>query len=159
VNQEGSHKTVAATAAKKVVLVIEDNPMDEKMMVRALGKWSLHNEIAVARDGVAALQYLLGEGCEGRPVPALVLLGLKLLRVDGLEVLRRIRGHQRTQLLPVVILASSREDADLLHSYALGANAYVRKPVLFADFVETARTLGLFWLVLNQPPPGRGGCA
>jgi CheY-like chemotaxis protein len=147
-----------AKAANKVVLVIEDNPVDQTMMVRAFGKWSPRNEIAVARDGVEALDYLLGEGCEERPVPALVLLGLKLLRVDGLEVLRRIRAHQRTRLLPVVILTSSREDADLLHCYSLGANAYVLKPVLFAEFVETARMLGLFWLVLNQPPPGRGGC-
>jgi two-component system response regulator len=140
------------------VLVIEDNPIDQKMMVRAFGKWSPRNEIAVARDGVAALDYLLGEGCEERPVPALVLLALKLLRVDGLEVLRRIRAHERTRLLPVVILTASREDADLLHSYSLGANAYVLKPVLFAEYVEMARTLGLFWLVLNRPPPGRGGC-
>jgi CheY-like chemotaxis protein len=147
-----------AKAANKVVLVIEDNAVDQKLMVRAFGKWSPRNEIAVARDGVEALDYLLGEGCEERPVPALVLLGLKLLRVDGLEVLRRIRAHQRTRLLPVVILTSSREDADLLHCYSLGANAYVLKPVLFAEFVETARMLGLFWLVLNQPPPGRGGC-
>jgi CheY-like chemotaxis protein len=158
VNPERSHKAAAlGRAANKVVLVIEDNPIDQKLMVRAFGKWSPRNEIAVARNGVEALDYLLGEGCEGRPIPALVLLGLKLLRVDGLEVLRRIRAHERTQLLPVVILTSSLEDADLLHSYSLGANAYVLKPVLFADFVETAKTLGLFWLVLNQPPPGLGG--
>lgn len=142
----------------KVVLLVEDNPSDEKLMLRAFGKWNLVNEIAVARDGVEALDYLQGADCEERPLPALVLLDLKLPRIDGLEVLRRIRAHERTRLLPVVILTSSVEDEDLIRSYSLGANAYVRKPVNFADFVEAARTLGLFWLMLNEPPPGgRGG--
>ena len=140
----------------KVVLLVEDNPTDEKLMLRAFGKWNLANEIAVARDGVEALDYLHGAGSQERPVPAVVLLDLKLPRIDGLEVLRRIRGHERTRLLPVVILTSSREDEDLSHSYLLGANAYVRKPVDFAAFVEAAKTLGLFWLVLNESPPGGG---
>jgi two-component system response regulator len=157
VNPESPHKAALGKAANKIVLVIEDNPIDQKMIVHAFGKWSPSNEVTVTRDAVGALDYLLGEGCEERPVPALVLLALKLLHVDGLEVLRRIRAHERTRLLPVVILTSSRQDADLLHGYSLGANAYLRKPVLFADFVETARTLALFWLVLNQPPPGPSG--
>jgi CheY-like chemotaxis protein len=138
----------------KVVLLVEDNPTDEKLMLRAFGKWNLANEIAVARDGVEALEHLHGAGCEGRPLPALVLLDLKLPRIDGLEVLRRIRAHERTRLLAVVILTSSREDEDLMRSYSLGANAYVRKPVNFADFIEAAKTLGLFWLVLNESPHG-----
>jgi CheY-like chemotaxis protein len=142
----------------KVVLLVEDNPTDEKLMLRAFGKWNLANEIAVARDGVEALEYLHGAGSESNPLPALVLLDLKLPRIDGLEVLRRIRAHGRTRLLPVVVLTSSREEEDLMSSYSLGANAYVRKPVNFADFVEAAKTLGLFWLVLNETPPGgRGG--
>jgi CheY-like chemotaxis protein len=143
----------------KVVLLVEDNPTDEKLMLHAFGKWNLANEIAAARDGVEALEYLQGAGCEGRPVPALVLLDLKLPRIDGLEVLRRIRAHERTRVLPVVILTSSREEEDLVRSYSLGANAYVRKPIHFAEFVEAARTLGLFWLVLNEPPPTRRGGA
>jgi CheY-like chemotaxis protein len=138
----------------KMLLVVEDNPTDEKLMLRAFGKWNLANEIAVVRDGVEAIEHLHGVGPLERPLPALVLLDLKLPRMDGLEVLRRIRAHERTRLLPVVILTSSREDEDLLRSYALGANAYVRKPVNFADFVEAARTLGMFWLVLNESPPG-----
>jgi CheY-like chemotaxis protein len=131
----------------KVVLLVEDNPTDEKLMLHAFGKWNLANEIAAARDGVEALEYLQGAGCEGRP------------RIDGLEVLRRIRAHERTRVLPVVILTSSREEEDLVRSYSLGANAYVRKPIHFAEFVEAARTLGLFWLVLNEPPPTRRGGA
>ena len=135
----------------KTMLVIEDNPTDEKLMLRAFSKWNLANEIAVAHDGVEALEYL--QGPANKSLPALVLLDLKLPRIDGLEVLKRIRAHERTRLLPVVILTSSREDEDLARSYSLGANAYVRKPVNFADFVEAARTLGLFWLMLNEPPP------
>jgi len=140
----------------KTMLVIEDNPTDEKLMLRAFAKWNLANDIAVVRDGVEALEYLQGAGCEVRPVPALVLLDLKLPRIAGLEVLERIRAHERTRLMPVVILTSSREEEDLVRSYSLGANAYVRKPVNFADFVEAARTVGLFWLMLNEPPPVGG---
>jgi two-component system, response regulator len=137
----------------KTLLVVEDNPTDEKLLLRAFAKWNLANDVAVAHDGVEALEYLHGAASEGRLLPALVLLDLKLPRIDGLEVLRRIRAHERTRVLPVVILTSSREEEDLARSYSLGANAYVRKPVNFADFVEAARTVGLFWLMLNEAPP------
>ena len=133
----------------KAILVVEDNATDEKLMLRAFSKWNIASEIAVARDGVEALEHLLGPG--NKPLPALVLLDLNLPRIDGLEVLKRIRSHERTRLLPVVILTSSREKDDIVRSYSLGANAYVRKPVNFADFLEAARTLGLFWLTLNEP--------
>jgi two-component system, response regulator len=139
------------------VLLVEDNPTEGKLLLRAFGEWNLANEITIARDGVEALEYLQGLRCEARPVPALILLDLKLPRIDGLEVLRRIRDHDRTRRIPVVVLTSSREDEDLLRSYSLGANAYVRKPVNFTEFVEAAKTLGLFWLVLNEPPPSSGG--
>ncbi len=145
----------------KVVLLIEDNPSDEKLTLRALAKGNFSNEVVVARDGVEALDYLFGLGPHaGRDVldlPTLVLLDLKLPRIEGLEVLRRIRADDRTRLLPVVILTSSTLDEDLDAGYSLGANAYVRKPVDFAAFVEAARTLGLFWLLVNEAPPrGRG---
>jgi two-component system, response regulator len=147
--------------SSKVVLLVEDNPTDEKLTLRAFGKGNLGNEIAVARDGAEALDYLFCTGKHaGRDgsLPTLVLLDLKLPRVDGLEVLRRIRADERTRLLPVVILTSSKQDEDLVRSYALGANAYVRKPVGFGEFADAVRTLGLFWLVLNEaPPPGRTG--
>ena len=137
----------------KVVLVVEDNASDEKLTVRALKKNNIGNEILVVRDGQEALDYL--HGAERRQLPALVLLDLKLPRVDGLEVLRRIRGEERTSLLPVVVLTSSAQDEDLVKSYSLGANAYVRKPIDFAEFLAAARTLGMFWLILNEPPPIR----
>lgn len=139
------------------ILLVEDNPDDEVLTLRALRKNNIANEVVVARDGVEALDYLLGQGDhEGRdlsPGPALVLLDLKLPRVDGLEVLRRMRAERRTELLPVVILTSSKEEQDLINSYALGANAYVRKPVDFNQFMAAVRQLGLFWLVLNETPP------
>jgi two-component system response regulator len=138
-----------------VLLVVEDNPTDAKLMRRAFAKWELTPVIIIAADGVEAIDYLHGPGCADRVIPRLVLLDLKLPRVDGLEVLRRIRCHERTRTLPVVILTSSREEDDLRESYALGANAYVRKPVDFADFVNAARTVGIFWLVLNEAPPVR----
>jgi two-component system, response regulator len=137
----------------KLVLLVEDSATDGKLLLRAFGKWNVVNEITVVRDGVEALDFLQGPGFEGRPLPSLVLLDLKLPRIDGLEVLRRIREHERTKRVPVVVLTSSREDEDIMRSYALGANAYVRKPVNFAEFVEAAKTVGLFWLVLNEPPP------
>jgi two-component system, response regulator len=137
----------------KFVLLVEDSATDGKLLLRAFGKWNVVNEITVVRDGVEALDFLHGSGFEGRPLPSLVLLDLKLPRIDGLEVLRRIREHERTRRVPVVVLTSSREDEDIMRSYALGANAYVRKPVNFAEFVEAAKTVGLFWLVLNEPPP------
>lgn len=145
----------------KVVLLVEDNASDEKLTLRALAKGNLRNEVVVARDGVEALDYLFGLGPHvGRDVldlPTLVLLDLKLPRIEGLEVLRRIRADERTRLLPIVILTSSTLDEDLVAGYSLGANAYVRKPVDFAAFVEAAKTLGLFWLMVNEGPPrGRG---
>jgi CheY-like chemotaxis protein len=141
----------------KVILLVEDNPSDEKLTVRAFSKSNIANEVVVTRDGVEALDYLFGTGTyagrDPKNAPAIVLLDLSLPRVDGLEVLRRIREDDRTRLLPVVILTSSKEEADIVRGYSLGANAYVRKPVDFKEFAEAARTLGLFWLLLNEPAP------
>ncbi len=143
----------------KTILLVEDNPTDEKLTTRAFRSCGVANEITVARDGVEALDYLFGTGAHaGRAtddLPAVVLLDLKLPRIDGLEVLRRLRADERTKLLPVVILTASAEEEDVARGYSLGANAYVRKPVEFAEFAEAARTLGLFWLVMNQRPPAR----
>ncbi len=139
----------------RMILLVEDNPGDEALTRRAIAKTNIHNAITVARDGAEALDYLFGTGPhDGRPVtPELVLLDLKLPKVDGLEVLRRIRAHPRTGLLPVVILTSSLEEKDVINGYGLGANSYIRKPVDFGQFVESVRQLGLYWLILNQPPP------
>ncbi|HEY6561344.1 MAG TPA: response regulator [Polyangiaceae bacterium] len=141
----------------KVLLLVEDNASDEKLTIRAFNKSNVVNEIVVVRDGEEALEYLFGTGrYDGRDVidlPAVVLLDLKLPRIDGLEVLRRVRADERTKLVPVIILTSSKEDEDRTRGYSLGANAYVRKPVAFSEFTEAIRTLGLFWLVLNEPPP------
>lgn len=139
-----------------VILLVEDNPDDEALTLRALKKVKLMNEVRVARDGVEALDILTGTGtCAGKPPlsPQVVLLDLKLPKVDGLEVLRRLRADPLTRRQPVVILTSSREEKDLVESYELGANSYVRKPVDFNQFVEAVNQLGLYWLVLNQPPP------
>jgi two-component system response regulator len=139
-----------------VILLIEDNPSDEKLTLLAFKNCGVANELVVVRDGAAAIEHLLPrESPSGSPppLPALVLLDLKLPKVDGLEVLRRVRADPRTKLLPVVVLTASREDEDILSSYALGANAYVRKPVEFAAFARVAQTLGLFWLLLNEPAP------
>ncbi len=141
----------------KTILLVEDNPDDEALTRRALKKNNIGNEVVVARDGVEALDYLFGTGAyEGRDtslLPQLVLLDLKLPKVGGLEVLRRLRADERTRLLPVVILTSSREQQDLIGGYGYGANSYVRKPVDFAQFVEAVRQLGLYWLALNEAPP------
>ncbi len=139
----------------KVILLVEDNPDDEALTLRAFKKNNITNEILVAHDGAEALDYLLGTGGSGRGIiePQVVLLDLKLPKVDGLEVLRRIRAEERTRLLPVVILTSSKEDRDVIESYRLGCNSYVRKPVSFDEFLEAVRALGLYWLLLNQPPP------
>ncbi|HXG90687.1 MAG TPA: response regulator [Vicinamibacterales bacterium] len=141
----------------KVILLVEDNADDEALTLRALSRNNISNEVVVARDGEEALHYLLCTGpYAGRnPTehPALVLLDLKLPKVDGLEVLRRLRDHSETSLIPVVILTSSREEHDRLHGYQNGANSYVRKPIDYSHFVETVRQLGLYWLVLNEPPP------
>src|SRR5947209_800636 len=143
----------------KVILLVEDNARDEALTRRALKKNNIQNEVVVARDGVEALDYLFGTGAyAGRNTgvqPQVTLLDLKLPRVDGLEVLRRIRSDPRTKLLPVVILTSSKEDQDLIAGYSLGANSYVRKPVDFSEFIEAVRSLGLFWLLLNEAPPVR----
>jgi two-component system response regulator len=139
----------------RMILLVEDNPDDEALTRRALAKNNIQNEIVVARDGAEALDCLFGTGQhEGRPLaPELVLLDLKLPKVDGLEVLRRIRSHPQTRLLPVVILTSSLEEKDVISGYGLGANSYIRKPVDFGQFVESVRQLGLYWLILNEPPP------
>ncbi len=143
----------------KVILLVEDNPDDEALTLRALKKNNIKNEVVVARDGAEALDYLFARGAhEGRDtsrLPQVVLLDLKLPKIDGLDVLRAIRGDERTKRLAVVILTSSKEDNDLLDGYELGANSYVRKPVDFTAFAEAVRQLGLYWLVLNESPPER----
>jgi two-component system response regulator len=142
-----------------VILLVEDNPDDEALTLRALRKNNISNEIVVARDGVEAVDFLFGTGAyasRGPTVlPELVLLDLKLPKLDGFEVLRMLRGNQRTKLLPVVILTSSREQQDIVNGYGLGANSYVRKPVDFEQFVDSVRQLGLYWLVLNEGPRAR----
>jgi CheY-like chemotaxis protein len=141
--------------AENIILLVEDNPKDEALTLRALRKSNILNRVDVAHDGVEALDYLFAADAEGnpRPLPQLVLLDLKLPKVDGHEVLRRIRAEARTKLLPVVILTTSVEDTDRLDGYRLGANSYVRKPVDFTQFVEAVGQLGLYWLVLNEQPP------
>ena len=141
----------------KIILLVEDNPDDEALTLRALKKNNILNEVVVARDGVEALDFLFATGPHaGRDasiLPQIVLLDLKLPKIDGMEVLRRLRADARTKLLPVVILTSSSEEADIVSSYQLGANSYVRKPVDFAQFMEAVRQLGLYWLILNEAPP------
>jgi len=145
------------TENDKVILLVEDNPDDEALTLRALMKNNIMNKVVVARDGIEALDYLFGTGAHaGRDItdqPQVVLLDLKLPKVDGHEVLRRIRANERTRLQPVVILTTSNEDRDVISSYQLGANSYIRKPVDFDQFMEAVRQLGLYWLVLNVPPP------
>jgi len=145
------------TTKDSVILLVEDNPDDEALTLRALKKNNILNKVVVARDGIEALDYLFGTGVHaGRDVsdqPQVVLLDLKLPKVDGHEVLRRIRATESTRLQPVVILTTSNEDRDVISSYQLGANSYIRKPVDFEQFMEAIRQLGLYWLVLNVPPP------
>lgn len=140
----------------KTILLVEDNPDDVTLTLRALKKNNLLNEVVVARDGVEALDFLFCEGSYNNRVPEhlpeLILLDLKLPKVDGLEVLKRIRANERTKLLPVVILTSSNEQSDIISGYELGVNSYIRKPVDFEQFIEAVRQLGLYWLVLNQAP-------
>jgi CheY-like chemotaxis protein len=140
------------------ILLVEDDPDDEALTLRALRRGGVQHTLVVARDGVEALDYLFGAGgYAGRDLkvmPLVVLLDLKLPRLDGLEVLRRIRAEDRTRLLPVVILTSSDEERDRLEGYRHGANSYVRKPIDYDQFAEAVRQLGLYWLLLNEPPPG-----
>ncbi len=142
--------------SNKTILLVEDNPDDELLTIRALMRNKILNEIVVARDGAEALDYLFGkEKYKGRDMiatPQLILLDLKLPKVDGLEVLRRIRADERTRLLPVVILTSSKEQQDLVDGYGGGANSYIRKPVDFAQFSQAVEQLELYWLVLNESP-------
>lgn len=135
---------------EKNILLVEDNPDDEHLAVRALKKHNVVNDIAVARDGQQALDYLLDEN---HPLPALVLLDLKLPKVSGLEVLQKLRATRRTALQPVVILTTSQEEQDLIDSYRLGCNSYIRKPVDFLQFAEAMRQLAVYWLVINEGPP------
>ena len=141
------------------ILLVEDNESDELLTVRAFKNSGIANELDVVRDGAEALDYLMGTGShEGRDVskmPTVILLDLNLPKISGLEVLRRIRAEERTKMLPVVVLTSSKQDEDVIRSYSLGANAYVRKPVDFAEFATAAKTLGLFWLLLNEQMPRR----
>ena len=142
---------------RKPILLVEDNPDDEALTLRAFKKSNISNEVVVARDGAEALAYLFpvdGAGLDA-PCPALILLDLNLPKVGGLEILRRMQADARTQLIPVVVLTSSKLEEDILDSYRSGANAYVRKPVKFADFADAVRAVGVFWLLLNEPAPSR----
>jgi two-component system, response regulator len=145
------------TMTRQPILLIEDNPDDEALTLRAFKKANISNEVVLAHDGAEALAYLFD--CDGdshdAPHPALILLDLNLPKVGGLEVLRRMRADARTQLIPVVVLTSSKLDEDILDSYRNGANAYVRKPVKFADFADAVKAVGVFWLLLNEPVPPR----
>ncbi len=144
----------------KTILLVEDNPDDEALTLRALKRNNILNEVVVARDGAEALDYLFGQGAytdrAGGKLPEVVLLDLKLPKLDGLEVLRRIRSEPMTRRLAVVILTSSNEERDIIAGYDLGANSYIRKPVDFNQFMEAVRQLGVYWLVLNVPPPSAG---
>ncbi len=148
---------MSETASSKTILLVEDNPDDEALAIRALKRHHISNQVIVARDGVEALEYLFGTGMyAGRDIslkPTVVLLDLKLPRVDGLEVLRRVREDERTKLLPIVVLTTSSEEQDMLNSYSLGCNSYIRKPVDFVQFSEAIRQLGMYWLLMNEPPP------
>jgi two-component system, response regulator len=141
----------------KVILLVEDNADDEVLTMRALKKNNIRNEVVIARDGSEALDYLFGTGAHAdrdlTVMPQIILLDLKLPKVDGFEVLHRVRSNEATKLLPVVILTTSNEDQDRIRGYGLGANSFVRKPVEFGKFIEAVRQLGLYWLILNEAPP------
>ena len=145
--------------SNKIILLIEDNPDDEALTLRALRKNDIHCEVRVVRDGQEALDYFFGEQWPPNPFPAVVLLDLMLPKVNGLEILERLRADKRTSLQPVVILTSSKEEQDIVKGYKLGANSYIRKPVDFTQFTEAVRQLGLYWLVINETPPSSQGMA
>ena len=142
---------------EKIILLVEDNPDDVTLTLRALKKNNILNEVVVAKDGVEALDYLFGAGIyAGRDtsvMPVVTLLDLKLPKIDGLEVLKRVRANEKTKLIPIVILTSSKEENDLINGYSLGANSYIRKPVDFEQFNIAIRELGLYWILLNESPP------
>ena len=141
----------------QIILLVEDNSSDEELTLRALRKNNIANQVVVARDGAEALDYLFAKGAHAgrktKDIPEIVLLDLNLPRIGGIEVLRAIRADERTKILPVVVLTSSKEDRDLMGSYQSGANSYIVKPVDFMQFAEAVRQLGMYWLVLNQRPP------
>lgn len=142
------------TMNSSAILLVEDNPDDQALALRALKKNNIANEVVMARDGAEALNYLFGIS-RVKNMPAVILLDLKLPKLSGLEVLERIRGNEKTKLLPVVILTSSREEDDMVQSYELGANSYVRKPVDYLEFAEAVNQLGLYWILINDAPPSR----
>jgi two-component system, response regulator len=146
--------------ASKTILLVEDNADDEKLTLRAFKRNNILNPIVVVRDGVEALDFLFARGAYAgradKPLPALIILDLNLPKLDGLGVLKAVRSDERTRLIPVVILTSSKEEQDLFQSYVLGVNSYVRKPVDFAKFMEEVKILGIYWLMMNQAPPERG---
>lgn len=148
--------------SEPIILLVEDNPDDAELTRLAFEEGNVLNPVVIAKDGEEALRCLFGEASDICPdhefLPGVILLDLKLPKVDGLEVLRRIRTTPRTSCLPVVVLTSSKEEEDIVRSYSLGANAYVRKPVDYHEFVAAAKTLGLFWLIVNEPPPRRRSC-
>jgi two-component system response regulator len=153
-----NHSLVKENAMEeKIILLVEDNPDDVELTIRAFRKNNIGNKVVVARDGVEALDYLFGTGAHAsrnvKDLPVVILLDLKLPKIDGLDVLKSIRQNELTRLLPVVILTSSAEEKDKLNGYKLGANSYVRKPVQFDQFVEAIKHLGLYWLIWNEPPP------
>jgi two-component system, response regulator len=151
----------AISSQLKTILLVDDNPDDVDLALRALRRGNLTSDVVVKRDGLDAIEYLFGAGAEqeAAQVPQVILLDLKLPKVSGLDVLKRLRSDERTRLLPVVVLTSSKEEQDVLQSYSLGANSYVRKPVDFNQFVEAMRQLEQYWLALNEPPPLRVGRA
>jgi CheY-like chemotaxis protein len=144
--------------SEKIILLVEDNLDDVRLTQRAFQKNNISNRLVVVHDGAAAIEYLLNaaSGHAGNALPTVTLLDLKLPKMDGLEVLQRIRAHEKLKRLPVVVLTSSREEQDILRSYDLGANSYIRKPVDFEQFIEAVRHLGLYWLLLNEAPPSAG---
>ena len=152
---------MSKASSRRDILLVEDNPNDEALTLRSLSRAGIADRVVVMRDGAEALDYLLARGAhEGRDptaLPSVVLLDLKLPKLDGLQVLERLRAEELTRALPVVILTSSDEQRDRKESYRLGVNSYVRKPIRFDEFSEAVRRVGLYWLLLNQPPPGPGG--